>query len=282
MPILDNIVAVYHRDEFNVNHFFLSFLYIFCKVAESKEKEKDGQKVFRRGHYMELVVTVWNSAVCFLAGILLGKFGWRKEETRENRKEEGMILGERKDKNGTSFFNGEKRILMGTVVGSPASGAVSWLQEENRKAVRILPEEGKIYAPASGKIIRLFPAGNAMVLRMDNGTELTLRAGGALGGIVDGGTGGDADEAADGSDGKTAGGAAKTGEERYFSLRIVRNEVVNKGKLLMEYDLEKLEEEGCDPAVLLTVEKPGRKAEPVLCCGAFVKAGEDLLEIPIS
>lgn len=203
---------------------------------------------------MEIVVTVWNSAVCFLAGLLFGRFGWRKTPETEQKRHPGTeerIQGERREHTEASFLSGEKRIVLGCSIGSPASGEVSCLQEGNRQVLRIVPEEGKVYSPAAGKIIRLFPTGNAMLLRLENGIVLSIRAGVAT-------------EALEG---------------QYYRSRIVQNEIVGKGKLLLEYDIDRIREEGFDPAILLELEEAGVHRELCVNCAEYVKAGEDVLQI---
>ena len=65
----------------------------------------------------------------------------------------------------------------------------------------------------------------------------------------------------------------------YFRPKVVQNEVVNKGKLLLEFDRRNLEAEGQDCIVAVMVEEY-RPGEQVFCCAqGSVNAGEDVFEI---
>lgn len=143
----------------------------------------------------------------------------------------------------------EKKIPLGWAIGSPVSGHVSTFYEGNRRGALLLPDQGRIFAPASGKIIRLYPMGNRMLLRTDSGVELLIQVGG------------DPDELCG----------------MYFRPRVVQNEIVNKGKLLLEYDREKLAAEGADTGVSISVEEADNLRDITVTGVERVKAGEELL-----
>lgn len=142
-----------------------------------------------------------------------------------------------------------KRIPMGWAIGSPAAGEVSFFYENARRGAVIRPEQGRLYAPAAGKIVRLYPTGNAFRLRTDFGVELLIQAG-----VL-----------------------TEELEGQYFRSRIVQNEIVNKGKLLLEFDLEGIEKEGYDSSILLSVEEAQDYRDINITDVQRVKTGEDLL-----
>lgn len=145
--------------------------------------------------------------------------------------------------------NNERRIPLGWAIGSPAEGAVYTFNDGRRKGAMVRTTQGCLYAPASGKIIKLYPMGNQMILRTDFGVELLLRVGGAINEI--------------------------TGE--YFRPRILQNEIVNKGKLLLEYDREGLIEEGEDTDIFVSVEAAEDFRNITVTEKAQVKQGEEIL-----
>ena len=235
---------------------------------------------------MDLVVNVWCSAVFFLAGLLIGRFGWSKG--KEEAQGEGIswsdsaagMDGNEMNGNGTAAngmtgideregisgrkvsgrsgrngkkagMPGEKRISLGWTVGSPVAGEVCYLREGTGRGARIVPEQGMVYAPAAGKITKLYPTGNAMRLRTDYGIELLIQAG------ID----------------------TEELEGRYYRSRIVQNEVVNKGKLLLEFDIDGIKEEGYDPSVVITVVEAKDYGDVIVCDTPRVKAGEDLMRV---
>lgn len=168
----------------------------------------------------------------------------------ENRKA-GIILKAKGmyRNSGKRARTGEKRISLGWAIGSPASGEVSTFFEGSRRGAVIRACEGVLYAPASGKITRLYPLGNQMILRTDSGVELLIRVGSH------------ADELC----------------SMYYRPRVVQNEIVNKGKLLLEYDVEGLRKEGVDTEVSISVEAAEDFRDIIVTEKGLVKAGEELL-----
>lgn len=198
---------------------------------------------------MDLVVNVWCSSIFFLAGLLIGRVSWGKEsgesqEAKEEKKE-GDTAGKKQ------LAPGEKRITLGWTVGSPVTGEVSYLREGTGRGARILPDQGMLYAPAAGKITKLYPTGNAMLLRTEYGLELLIQAGIGTNEL----------------------------EGRHYRPRIVQNEVVNKGKLLLEFDVEAIREEGYDPSVAVSVVEARNYGDVIVCDNPHVKAGEDLMKV---
>lgn len=145
--------------------------------------------------------------------------------------------------------NDVKRIPLGWSVGSPVGGTVRNISDSNGRGALIHPEQGKLYAPASGKIVRLYPMGNAMLLRTDFGVELLLRVGEMR------------DEL----------------HSMYYRSCVIQNEIVPKGKLLLEFDLEGLCGEGVDTSVSVTVNAAEPCQDITLTGKELVKAGEELL-----
>ncbi|MCM1119676.1 MAG: PTS glucose transporter subunit IIA [bacterium] len=132
---------------------------------------------------------------------------------------------------------------------SPVAGQVDVLNNQGRRGVLFTPEENRVYAPASGKIIRLYPRGNEFLLRTDSGVVLRVRAGER-----------DAEMTRD-----------------YFRPRVVQNEFVGKGKLLLEYDREALARDGYDTHVSMTVEEDGGNYNLSVTGRVWVKNGQDCL-----
>ncbi len=111
-------------------------------------------------------------------------------------------------------------------VGSPASGWITSRRDGDHPMVVIQPDEDRLYSPAAGKIIKLFPMGNAFLFRTDFGVELYIQVGNVGDDLMG----------------------------RYFRPRVVQNEIMGKGKLLLEFDTQGLVAEGISPAVTVRVE----------------------------
>ena len=138
-------------------------------------------------------------------------------------------------------------------VGSPVSGEVSDLQEGGRPVVVIRPSEDKIYAPVSGRIRKVFPRGNAFLFDTEFGAELYIRVGDSTDELLDG----------------------------YYRPRIVQNEIVGKGKLLLEFDRQGLAAEGVSDCVEVSVETGISGADILSASGAHVRTGEELLKLQV-
>ena len=133
-------------------------------------------------------------------------------------------------------------------IGSPVNGRVRSIMGAPCHGVTIQPERGVVYAPAAGKIIRLYPMGNAIQLRMDSGVEIMLRVG-------------------------------VSGDELhsvFYRSCVIQNEIVTKGKMLLEYDMEEMDREGIDTAVSLTIDATDVYPEVMVTQETGVKAGETI------
>lgn len=136
-------------------------------------------------------------------------------------------------------------------VGSPVTGTVLRLEEGDRPSVVIYPDSDRLYAPASGKVSRVFPMGNAFCLTTESGAELYLQAGNAEDDLM----------------------------SYCYRPRVLRNEVVEKGKLLLEFDRGGLEAEGLSAEVSVCVERSFYGGEIRMTAGERVRVGEELLQI---
>lgn len=136
-------------------------------------------------------------------------------------------------------------------VGSPVSGYVAEQSDGEQPTVVVDPDSGQVFAPAGGKITRLFPLGNAFRLLTEFGTQLYVQVG-------------------------------DVGDEllgRYYRPRVVQNEIVGKGKLLLEFDREGLAAEGvsCDVRVCVEGFQYGHSVKDT--AAERVRIGEEIFRV---
>ncbi len=144
-----------------------------------------------------------------------------------------------------------RRETPGYGIASPVAGRMETLSQSEERGVRIAPAEGRVYAPASGKVTKLFPQGNAMILRMETGKELLLRVGECR------------DEL----------------NSMFYRPRIVQNEIVNKGKLLLEFDPEQLLAGGENTEVTVCLRDAVADLDFDVDEQENVKVGEEIMHI---
>ncbi len=199
-----------------------------------------------------MTISLWFLAVIVIVSLLAGfwigrSVKWMMVET------ESRITDSEEEENDENMNrhirNGAKRIPLGWAIGSPVAGEVRSFCEGTGKGALIRPEQGLLYAPTSGKIIRLYPMGNEMLFRTDFGIELLLKVGEARDEMF----------------------------SVYYRSRVVQNEIVGKGKLLLEFDMEGLQKEGVDTVVSVMVETSGEYREITLTPKEQIKTGEELL-----
>lgn len=180
-------------------------------------------------------------AACLAASVCFGFFAgrlWMAGKDGEFEEEE-MAKGR------------EKKIIKegrGWPVGSPVSGYAEIRREGSEAEIVIQPVEDRLYAPVGGKVIKLYPMGNAFRFHTEFGAELYIQAGN----ITDDMLG------------------------RYFRPRVVQNEIVGKGKLLLEFDRKGLEAEGILPEVSIRVEHYIYGNDVIVTAAEQVRAGEEV------
>ena len=158
------------------------------------------------------------------------------------------------------MFNLFKKKEKKHVIGSPAKGKAVSLKEVNDptfaeemlgKGAAVIPEEGKIYAPADGEIGMVFDTLHAVSMTTDFGAEILIHIG--------------LDTVKMKGDGFT--GHVKAGDH------------VKKGDLLLEVDLEKVKTAGYDTITpVLVCNTPDYASVEGIQADA-VNVGDDLIII---
>lgn len=196
-----------------------------------------------------MTVSVWITGVIALISLLAGLWIGRSmksmaEETEERVKEQEEETRERK-----GLKKNEKRIPLGWIVSSPVSGTLRPFYEGSRLGAVIVPLEEAIYAPVSGRVLKVYPMGKAMLIATDFGKELMIKVG-------------------NGGDDLCS---------MYYRSRVVQNEVISKGKLLLEFDRKGLESQGVEVVVTVTLESLMEEKNIVVTGAEQIKTGEELI-----
>lgn len=156
------------------------------------------------------------------------------------------------------MFNLFKKKENKKVIGSPAKGRAVALGEVNDptfaeemlgKGAAVIPEEGKIYAPADGEIGMVFDTLHAVSMTTDFGAEILIHIG--LDTVKMKGEG--------------------------FTGHVKAGDHVKKGDLLLEVDLEKVKAAGYDTITpVIVCNTPDYSSVENVGKGA-VNAGDDLI-----
>ncbi len=205
---------------------------------------------------MSITISIWLFIAIIIVAILIGFYAGkmtyenRDEMKEDNRKEQSVekrVVEDIDDKIEWDKLD----ILKDWMIGSPISGEISSFYDEGRKGVIIHPEQGKLFAPVAGKIKKLYPTGNALQLCTDYGITLLIQVG------------------------------TKTDELEglYFRPRVVQNEIVVRGKLLLEFDIDGICKEGYDVSIRMSIEDGGANREVTIVDATRIKVGEHVLGV---
>ncbi len=193
-----------------------------------------------------MTIPLWYGGVCALAAAYFGFwFGRSRNWGLLGGTKETEETGENRHK-GTKVS--EKALSRAKYLASPASGTVEELSDEGRRGARILTTDSKLFSPSAGRVLSIAPRGNAFLILTDFGAEVEVRACTSEDDLLD----------------------------RYFRPRVIRGEIIRRGRLLLEYDREKLSKE-CEDTATYLVTRGENHGEMKLVEDHQVKAGDALL-----
>ena len=164
-----------------------------------------------------------------------------------------------KDKNETLEKTATKKDEKYSIY-SPMDGDVIPLSEVDDTAfsggglgdgIAIVPSCGKVYSPIDGIIGAFFQSKHAIVIKGNNGEELLIHIG------ID---------------------TCKL-NGNYFTSYIKQNDVVTKGQLILEFDLNKIKEEGYDLTSSITITNSSSFSKIDKTEKGTVKVGDELLKV---
>ena len=169
------------------------------------------------GMYSGMIV----SAVAFVAGFAMTFPLYKDEEPKVVSAAETDTVNDI----ALSVAQNEEKILKREILQSPLTGEVVALSDVPDevfasgvlgKGIAINPAEGKVFAPADAEVTTLFPTGHAIGMKTANGAEILIHIG--------------MDTVKMNGDG--------------FKTHVQQGDKVKQGKLLIEFDIEKIKQAG--------------------------------------
>ncbi|MBE6091526.1 MAG: PTS beta-glucoside transporter subunit IIABC, partial [Clostridium beijerinckii] len=146
------------------------------------------------------------------------------------------------------------------ILTSPMNGEIKNLSQVSDKVfaekslgdgVAIVPSEGKLVSPVDGIVSVVFPTGHAVAVTSNKGAEILMHIGFNTVSL----------------DGK------------YFKVMVAQCETVKRGDLLVEFNIDKIKEEGFDITTPIVVTNSNDYSNIVTVKKGFIKYNENLLKL---
>ena len=131
------------------------------------------------GSMGNLIVALVGIAITMILAFIVTMILYKEETPKQEEKE--TLITEKKQQESC-----ENKMVKQLEIASPIKGTVLKLEKMKDdafasgvlgKGAAIIPEEGKVYAPADGVITALFPTLHAIGMQADNGLELLIHIG---------------------------------------------------------------------------------------------------------
>lgn len=194
----------------------------------------------------DFIVYVIVTLLSFLLGFLIMLFvkvPKLYEEENDNKKiiESGKKDGVEKI---TSPLKGNIKKLTEVEDAAFASEALG-------KGIAVVPLEGKVVAPINGTVVTVFPTNHAIAMITENGAELLIHVG------LD----------------------TVQLEGKYFTTKIKEGDIVKKGDLLLEFDIEGIKNEGYILTTPIIITNSDEYLDILVVEKEIVEFNEDILTI---
>ncbi len=174
------------------------------------------------GSVKGLVVAVIATIVTMLISFFLTYFTYKREEDVEEESEQDLKPAE------------ERSLLQFEEIVSPMNGKMKALDtckdqtfatKSLGEGVVIIPEDGKVVSPVSGRVETIFPDGHAVGLISDSGIEILIHVG------ID----------------------TVEMKNNCFSVHVQQGQKIKKNELILEADLKKIHKDGFDTETVMIV-----------------------------
>jgi len=119
------------------------------------------------------------------------------------------------------------------------------------QGVAVIPTDGKVYAPADGELVVVFPTGHAVAMKTEEGVEILIHVG------LD----------------------TVTLEGKPFTIHAVQGNTVKKGDLLLEVDLEQIKAMGLNPVTPILITNANEFSAVEGISGNTVSSGDVVIRV---
>lgn len=165
---------------------------------------------------------VWCVIACVAAMIITFVLTWITYRDEED-------AGSEEDAKAIKKLNTKETIVApmnGTIKSLDDMDDIAFANGSLGKGVCIVPNEGKVFSPCSGKVTVIFPTGHAIGIKSDDGAEILVHIGTDL----------------------------YDKKELLFKKYVSQGDIVKRGQLLVSFDLNKMKEKklNADTAVIVS------------------------------
>lgn len=119
------------------------------------------------------------------------------------------------------------------------------------QGVAVIPTDGKVYAPADGELVVVFPTGHAVAMKTAEGVEILIHVG------LD----------------------TVTLEGKPFTIHAVQGNTVKKGDLLLEVDLEQIKATGLNTITPILISNANEFSAVEGISGSTVSPGDVVIRV---
>lgn len=168
-----------------------------------------------------LVHAIWGFVASIVVSFILGYFLWSdqvSEEIEEEKNDEPVVLNNAEVEKLVAPVEG-KQIALKDVNDTVFSSGVLG------EGVAFKPTNGQLKAPIDGEITMVYETGHAVGMKTMGGSEILFHIG------LD----------------------TVQLKGKYFDVKVKTEQMVKKGDVLVEFDLDKIKEEGFDPTVIMVI-----------------------------
>lgn len=192
----------------------------------------------------------WGGIIAMAVNLVLGFtltyfFGLGKEKNvEESTNDKGMNMNSNMSEDISSPLKGEVRLLSEIKDPAFASGALG-------QGVAIEPAEGRLVSPVSGTVSAIFPTKHAVGITTDDGAEILIHIG------MD----------------------TVQLEGKFFSAHIQQGDRVEKGQLLIDFDIEEIKKAGYSLTTPVVITNTDRYEQLIATAKKQINHGDSLITL---